>query len=89
MNDSTKVESLTVLHNTGRAETVDAAVLANIKALGPVCRDVLCKAANVKVSTACGSIGRLKQRNLIEVAPDKVWNHTTARWVQAYQAKEA
>lgn len=86
---STKAESLTALHNEGRVGTVDAAVLANIQALGPICRDVLCKAAQIKVSTACGSIDRLKKRNLIEVAPDKVWNHSTSRWVQAYQVKEA
>ncbi len=83
---STKAESHEKLHTEGRAETVDAAVLANVIALGPICRDALCIAARVQTSTACGAVARLKARGLIEVAPDKVWNHRTQRNVQAYRA---
>jgi hypothetical protein len=82
---STKSESNDKLHQSGRGETVDAAVLANIKALGPICRDALCTAANVLNSTACGAIDRLMKRGLV-TEHGKVWNHTTHRNVKAYKA---
>ncbi len=79
---STQVESLAALN----IPPLDAAVLACITAYGPICRDALCKAANIRVSTACGAVDRLKKRGLVEIAADKVWNHTTKRNVQAYKA---
>lgn len=82
---STKTDSLDKLHQEGRAIPVDNAVLANITALGPICRDALCKAASILNSTACGAIDRLMKRGLVEEA-GKVWNHTTRRNVKAYRA---
>jgi hypothetical protein len=81
----TQIESLNTLVVSGRAGTVDAAVLANIKALGPICRDVLCVAAQVRISTACGAINRLMKRGEV-VEHGTVWNHTTRRNVKAYKA---
>lgn len=85
---STQKQSLDTLRRTGRDVTIEAAVLANIQALGPICRDALCKAANIRVSSACATIDTLKKKGLVAVHPEKVWNHTTQRNVQAYVAIE-
>jgi len=85
---STKAASLSKLKSSGRAYTLDEAVLAQVKALGPVCRDALCTAAGILTQSACGTLNRLEKRGLIEKADVKVWNHTTRRWVAAYQLKE-
>lgn len=83
---STKMASLSKTTDSGRAGTVDAAVLAHVKALGTVCRDAIVTSTELRVSTVCGAIDRLKKKNLIEEAPDKVLNTATGRNVKAYRA---
>lgn len=85
---STKAASHDKLHSSGRAYTLDEGVLAQVKALGPICRDALCTAAGIRVSSACGALKRLEDRGLIEKSPHTVWNAETRRNVVAYQVKE-
>lgn len=84
----TKAASLQQLHATGGAATVDAAVLAYIRAIKPVTRAAICEATGLRVSTACGAIDRLMKRGLVEEAPDRVFLAETKRRVKAYQPKE-
>jgi hypothetical protein len=83
---TTQVESLDKLHNTGRAGTVDAAVLAHIKEAGPLCRSAVCAAANLRESTACGAIDRLMKQGLVQESEHRVLWVPTNRNVKAYEA---
>lgn len=70
--------------NWSGAVGVDAAVLANVKALGPIHRDALSTATSIKVTTLCGALDRLIKRGLVAEATHKVYNPATRRNVKAY-----